>query len=123
MIPRPILQKAIDTAKQSDVKRAKIGAVLFTSNGHVVSFANNRRFNSVNHPSKWTIHAEEYLIAKATKIKASQRFGKLCILVARWSKKHGISMAKPCYRCQELLRETDWQVFYTDKHGEIRELL
>ena len=118
MAHKKIKQKALATAKKSDVVRAKIGAILFTDAGQIVAFANNRTF--YGDKTKWTIHAEESLIAKAHKLKAKKRFGHLNVLVVRLRRsKKSSALAKPCPRCQQLLDEAGFSVFYTDENGQV----
>ncbi len=119
MLPKNVIKKAIEIAKESQVARGKVGAVLFTPNGHILAFANNRI--NRGHPGKWTIHAEEHLIAKATRIRAGSRYSKLCVLVVRWSVESGLTIAKPCPVCSFLLDQTGWKVYYTDRNGQIIE--
>ena len=119
-IKQSIIDKAIEVAKKSNVRRGKVGAVLFTSSGEIVAFTSNKTCNGQK--NKFTIHAEEYLISKAHRIKASKRLGKLYVLVVRWTKKHGITIAKPCKLCTELLKATSWEVFYSDRDGRIKML-
>ena len=117
-INQHIIDKAIDVAKKSNVRRGKVGAVLFTSSGEIIAFTSNK--TCTGQKDKFTIHAEEYLIAKAHRMKTDQRLGKLYVLVLRWTKKHGITIAKPCILCTELLKATDWTVYYTDRDGQIK---
>jgi len=117
-ITNQIFKKALATAKKSTVLRSKMGAVLFTNSGEIVVFASNQ--TCLGHGKKFTIHAEEAVIAKAHKIKANSRMkGRLSIFILRWTKTKGIRMAKPCERCAALLKKTGWNVFFTDYNGKI----
>ena len=109
-------------AWQTEVERGKVGAVLFTDSGYIVAAACNRRVNGVK--KVYTIHAEEMLLAKAFRVKALERLGRLNLIVVRVkrSEPFGIYMAKPCARCRELLARTNVRVFYSDRNGKIRRL-
>ena len=120
MIPNYIIEKVTLIAKKSNVKRSKLGAILFTPNGRIISFTNNRKIYGVD--GIFTVHAEAHLIAKSHKLRA-ERFGQLCMLVVRYmSGSRQLSLAKPCDRCTYLLRETNWKVYYSNENGDIQEL-
>jgi len=114
--PIKIAQKI---AQFSNIKRAKVSAIAFSSSGHVIAMAHNRRINCGD--DRWTEHAEESLINKLNRINAWQRFKNISILVLRMSA-HGISMAKPCSRCQLLLKKYPVKIMYTDSDGTIQPL-
>ena len=123
MLSQALITKAIFVAKKSNVDRAKVGAILFTKRGHIVASACNKRFESVIGSAKFTIHAEESLIAKGFRIKAAERFDSLNILVVRWLKGEQIlGMAKPCRKCQKILQIAKIKsIFYSDKNGCIKQ--
>jgi len=117
-IKQSVINEAIKVAQGSNVLRAKIGAVLFTNNGNIITKACNSSFYGLE--KKYTIHAEQYLLAKAFRLKALARFGKLNILVVRYKKSiKGLSNAKPCEKCEFYLRETGLNVYYTNDRGDI----
>lgn len=105
------------SAKYSNIKRAKVSAIAFSSSGHVIAMAHNRRVNCGD--DRWTEHAEESLIYKLNRINAWQRFKSISILVLRMST-HGVSMAKPCNKCQKLLKKYPVRIMYTDSVGSIQ---
>jgi cytidine deaminase len=118
-----VIVKAINTAAKSDVKRGRIGAVLFTSNGRIVASASNRAFFGLK--DRFTIHAERLLLARAFRLKALDRLGvsNLNILVVRLrSVDNKLSNAKPCTECQFYLKEAGLKVFYSDEEGNIQKL-
>jgi len=114
-----IIQTGTKTALYANVKRAKVAAIAFKPNGTIIASAHNRRVNG--HPTKWTEHAEEVLIQKLEKLRAFQRFQEITILVLRISKK-GLSIAKPCKKCQKILSKYKINVMYSDENGNIEKL-
>jgi cytidine deaminase len=115
-----IIKLAMDTALMSDVKRSKVGAVAFTSSGNIITASCNKII--WGHSKKFTIHAEEYLLTKIVNIKALERLGKLYILVVRVKSSNPTqpSLAKPCRKCSELLKESGLIVYYSDSDGKIK---
>lgn len=106
-------------AGYGNVKRAKVGAIAVSPNGHIIATAHNRRVRGI--PGKYTEHAEEVLLHKLDRIKAWDRFGEIHILVIRVNST-GITIAKPCYKCQILLSSYPVKVFYADRDGSIKKL-
>jgi len=115
------MKQQIDIGKKialySNVKKAKVAAIAFSKNGSILAYAHNRRVSGDQ--SKWTEHAEEVLIAKLHKINAFHRYGPITILVIRVNK-FGISMAKPCNKCQRLLTKNNIKIMYSNWQGEIQ---
>lgn len=111
------VQTAKKIAKYGNVKRAKVAAVAFTSNGNILTKAHNRRVHG--RKGKWTEHAEECVINKLNRIKAWNRFDNIIILVIRVNTR-GLVMAKPCIKCQAILKEYPVSIFYTNENGEIK---
>lgn len=111
-----IPQTAIKTAKYSNVKRGKVSAVAFSHSGKIIATAHNRRICGIK--NKFTQHAEENLIRKLNKLKAFDRFKNITILVIRVSS-YGITMAKPCIKCQNLLKQYPVNILYSDWSGTI----
>jgi len=110
------LSTAKRVAGYGNVKRAKVSAIAFTSNGQIIANAHNRRVGGI--PGKWTEHAEEVLIHKLNRIRAWNRYSDITILVLRINTK-GLVMAKPCKKCQQILKQYPVEVFYTNRVGEI----
>lgn len=99
-----------------DIRRHRIVAMAFTSNGRVVCMETNRAGSGEVSDFSW--HAEEFLVRKLLRLKARERFGKIYVLVARLGRRDGWTMAKPCDGCgKKLLRYVD-KVFYIDEDGE-----
>jgi deoxycytidylate deaminase len=117
-----IIKEAVKIASRSDVLRGKIGAVLYNSNGHILTKACNLTFHGSNRFK--TIHAEEALLYKAHKLNVIRRYGhNLYILVVRW--KPGVkefAIGKPCINCERVLLKTPFTVYYTDDCGSIIKL-
>lgn len=114
-----IIARAIEAAQNSDVKRAKIGAVAFVDSGHILAVAHNKKVLGAK--KRWTLHAEECLIDKIKKLKAVSRFKNVNILVLRMTAT-GISIAKPCTKCREFLQQMPVCVYYTDLSGVVKRL-
>ena len=122
-INRQIINRVCKEAKKSSVKRGKVGAVLFTDKGRIITSAHNTNF--WGDEEIFTIHAEKFLLAKAARMKVFERFGcaKLNILVVRYKKSSEyMANAKPCPECQILLRVAGIKVFYSDEEGFIENL-
>jgi len=123
MIKKNVLEKAVKVAKCSNVVRGKIGAVLFKDNGHIITRSCNTVLMGNN---ERTIHAEQFLLAKAFRIKALERYRneRLNILVVRWRKEDdAMANAKPCNVCAELLRSAGLPVYYSNEFGEIEKFV
>lgn len=117
-----IVAHATRIATKSPVKRGRVGAVLFTSQGSILASACNVSF--YGDKTRFTIHAEEFLLAKIARTKILLREPqRVAILVVRVSPdSDSIRMAKPCEKCQRLLAESGIPVYYSDASGEIRRL-
>lgn len=123
MIKKSVFDRAVKVARSSNVVRGKVGAVLFTDSGHVVSSACNATM--LGYKQRFTMHAEEFVLAKSFRVKAVERFGRenLNILIVRHRPIAGIGCARPCARCSHLLMEAGIRVFYTDETGSVRQYL
>lgn len=118
MSPFVHLSKIKKKLKNSDVRRAKIIALAFNNNGHLLSFSTNKVI--MGHPRKWTIHAEEGLIKKLIKLRAKERFGKIDILIMRWCKTKKWTNAKPCSKCMKAMNKYGIdEIYYTNENGKI----
>jgi len=124
MITKKIVEKVTIVAQNSNVKRAKMAAILFTSKGQIITFSSNKSFWGDN--KKFTIHAEEAVIAKAVKNNIAHRYmnGQIHMLVVRWmAGKKQLGLAKPCIKCQALIKTARLDtVFYTNANGHVCEL-
>jgi cytidine deaminase len=116
-----LIQKAMTVAKNSEMQRGMVGAVLFTNSEHIITFASNVYY--YGDKNKLSIHAEEYVIAKAIKMRAMTRFQDkgLNLLVVRYkdsTKK--LAMARPCEKCAKLLKRfPEIKTYYSNEEGEI----
>ena len=121
-INKAVVNRACKEAKKSNVSRGRIGAVVFTNSGHIVTSAHNSIF--LGHGRKFTIHAERHLLAKITKMKIAERFGtsKLNILIVRYkpSTKYAAN-ARPCEECRFYLKEAGIKTYYSDDNANIVE--
>ena len=112
-----LIEKATALARKSNVKRAKIGAILVTSSGQVIATAYNTRLDG--YKPKFTIHAEEFVLLKANRMKAFDRFQnkELIMVTTRWSKT-GKCQSRPCPNClKEIYRHGIKTIIYTDHSG------
>lgn len=108
---------AVKIARYSDVKKARVAAVAFeTKSGRIIATAHNRRVDG--HKFKFSIHAEEAIINKLSRLKAFDRFKRITILVLR-IRSGGISMAKPCKMCTKLLSKYNVDVLYSGWDSKI----
>ena len=121
-IDSAVIRRACKEAQKSDVTRGRVGAVIFTNSGHIVTSAHNAV--CMGHTKKFTIHAERFLLAKIARMKIVKRFGvsKLNILVVRYkpSSKYAAN-AKPCEECQFYLKEAGIRTYYSNNNAEVVE--
>jgi len=115
------LNIALHEAQKTNVRRGKIACLILSTSGKVITKAHN--LSVFGDCKRFTIHAEQAAIAKALKINAANRYGKLTALVVRYKPStRTASMAKPCEVCQSLLSMAEIDAYYTDKKGLIRKL-
>ena len=122
MIKNGIIQKAMRVSRDSPVLRGKVGAVLFTDTGHIIASAYNTTWFGLLDNGIRTIHAEKFLLDKAFRLKAFERFGRLNILVVRTRSDGSLANATPCKVCRSYLKSVNARIYYTDKLGTIRKL-
>lgn len=106
-------------AVASDIIKARMSAIAISRSGEVICTANNRRL--LGNYDRWSEHAEEGLVRRLNKIKAFDRFRDITIFVFRISSL-GISMARPCVKCQKLLSKYDVKILFTNERGQIEEM-
>lgn len=118
MITTKHIEAGTKATRYTNVRKAKVSAVAFSGTGQIITTAHNRRVDG--HKSKWTEHAEEVLIHKLERTRAFQRFKDISILVMRINKQ-GAAMARPCKKCQVLLKQYNVNVYYTSENGTVKE--
>ena len=124
-VKNSVVVRAIKEALSSNVKRGRVGAVLFTRSGRIICSAHNSCFYGRVEDDIFTIHAEDYVIKKALKMKALIRFRKegLTVLVVRFKPSSlTIVNSKPCGPCQSILDFAKVDVLYSNNDGEIVKL-
>jgi len=102
--------------RYSNVRKAKMAAMAISTSGQLIAYAHNTK--ACGSERRWSFHAEENLIKKLVKLNAFSRFDHINILIIRMTKV-GISMAKPCKKCQELLHRYPVTIYYSDWEGKI----
>jgi len=108
--------------RDCDVKSFRLCALAFSQSGHLIASATNRTHGD-GVVSDHSLHAEEFLVKKLKKIKSIERGSYISVLVVRWSKKKGWTMAKPCRGCEKLMRDYGiTEISYTDETGNIKQL-
>ena len=124
MIDYRIILKAIKIAKKSNCLRSRMAAIVFTNNGRILTHSDNKHF--FGHKKKFTIHAEEGVLAKIIKMGIHLRFKikDLNILVVRWKPStDALSNAKPCPKCAILLKRIGIRTFHSDENGDIKKFI
>jgi len=116
------IKTCFDLAKTSTVRRGKVGAILIKDGGGIVCKSTN--MNIYGHSKKFSIHAEEYIIKKAEKMKLFTRFPKekFSLLVVRWRPlTNKLGNAMPCINCQKILDNYNLNVYFSNYNGEIKQ--
>ncbi len=112
------IQIATKKARQGNVKRGKVAALAFSGSGKLIASAHNRRITTNLSERIWTEHAEVSLINKLRRVKAFSRYSNITIFVLRISS-NGVTIAKPCKKCQTQLNKYSISVLYTSRDGLI----
>lgn len=112
-----ILRIARKESEKSDVVRAKLSALLIDNKGHIVCRAFNYKRDLDKSNGKFTVHAEEALIAKWR-----QSFKGYTLFVYRRMAK-GFGMAKPCPKCQELIKKAEVEEVYYTTYDNFEKLI
>ena len=116
-----LAEKAKSIAQKSRVKRAKIGAILISSSGHILASACNARVDGGK--DFFTIHAEQFVLSKAHRMKIFDRFSKkeIMLLTSRWApSKDGRPIARPCKPCMAAIRSAGIKtIYFTNAKNEI----
>ncbi len=123
-IPNYIINKAREVALTSNVRRGKLAAIIFSKRGNIETFASNTVVMGKEQERRtFTIHAEEFVMAKAIRTNVFRRndISDLILLVIRVRPSTmELCNARPCIKCQKLLQESGIKTYYTGKDGKIR---
>ena len=113
------IQKASKIALTSNIVKGKMSCLALSSKGTIITHSSNRllRGNYI----RFSEHCEEAVIRKLLRMHAFNRYRNITIFVFRISSR-GVSMAKPCPKCQKLLNQYKVKVLFTDNNGQIKEL-
>lgn len=110
---------AAKIARGGDVIKARMSCLAISRSGDIICSSSNRLLQG--NRIRWSEHAEEATIRKLLKVHAFDRYKGISIFVFRISS-NGISLAKPCLKCQKLLDKYPVVVFYTTNDGKIERL-
>ncbi len=114
------IEKIREKANTGTVKSFKLIAIAF-SGGHLITWATNRRASGI--VSDISIHAEEFLIKKLKKINAYNRYHNIVVLVVRFRRSDNeLVIAKPCTRCEKILRDFGIKKIYYTNNGKVERL-
>lgn len=115
---KSILAAGLNEAKKSDVRRGKIGAILYTDSYCILARAHNQATRGCK---SRTIHAEDRLMSKALKTHIFSRYrGNLNVLVTRWRiSDNKPCNAMPCHNCYSILKQFPVNIYFTNYNGEI----
>ena len=119
IISKQHIKIATRIAGYGDVIKGRMSALALTKSGKIITCASNHRLygDYIN----WSEHCEAAVLRKLNKLKAFKRHCNITIFVFRISS-FGISLAKPCKKCQKLLSKYDVKVLYTTDKGGIESL-
>lgn len=92
------IRKAMIQARHSDVKCAKVVAVVGMGEKPLFAIGNARCWGRGN---KWSYHAEERALLKCRKMGLNPRV--LSITVLRFLADGSLAMARPCGDCKEIV--------------------
>lgn len=99
---------AIEVANQSTEKH-KIGAVLYDNNQYITGYNHVHGVEVPTRKNKWSIHAEEMVIIKGSRIDINF---KNSILVVIRIKNGNLRLSKPCSHCQKLIKKFEIPYIY-----------
>src|ERR1043166_3812522 len=108
-----MLDKAMNAAKRSSLKRHKTGAVIVDSKGVLVSIGWSHMTNTTR-SQYFSMHAELHAILRADK---RERLKNATIYVATIAGRSGnITTAKPCEACEAIIRSVGIKsIVYTER--------
>lgn len=113
------IEIATKVARGGDVIKARMSALAISRSGDIICSSSNRLLLGNN--VRYSEHAEQAVMRKLLKVHAFDRFKGISIFVFRISS-NGVSLAKPCLRCQKLLDRYPVTVFYTTENGTVEKL-
>jgi hypothetical protein len=119
IITKQQISLAQKIAIKSDVVKAKMSAIAISRSGKIICSSSNRLLLGNN--IRYSEHAEASVVRKLQRLNAFNRFKDITLFVFRISS-NGISMAKPCPRCQQTLDRYPVTVFYTTENGKVEKL-
>jgi len=104
---------ARDEALRSNIRRAKVSALLMDKKMRVIyGRSHNRAFHGSR--QKFSIHAEEGLLSRWYKSVLDK-----VILVYR-AKKDGIGISKPCDKCMQIINDSGIRtIYYFDNNSNL----
>jgi len=113
------IELATKIARGGDVIKARMSCLAISRSGDIICSSSNRLLQG--NRIRWSEHAEEATIRKLLKVHAFDRYKGISMFVFRISS-NGISLAKPCLKCQRLINKYPLTVFYTTDGGIIERL-
>lgn len=116
----PDMSSVIKLARgRTSTAKVRVVSIAFTSSGHRIARAINKAIFGAT--DKFSIHSEDSLVRKLRKLKAKERYGKIFVVVVRWSRLRARwTMAKPCENCQKILKDYGIEdVYYSNREGDI----
>ena len=114
-----IISKSRTIAMKSKVEKAKVSALILHGTDILTASCNASLYG---HPSKLTIHAEEWAILKAGRLNLFNRYDKhLSLFVARFGAMGEPRISEPCDACKRLIVMCSniKEVHYFNLNGEI----
>ena len=113
-----IINKARSIAFKSKVEKAKVSTLILHGTDILTASCNASLYG---HPSKLTIHAEEWAILKAGRLNLFNRYKYLSLFVARFGAMGEPRISKPCDACSRLIVMCSniKEMHYFDKDGNI----
>jgi deoxycytidylate deaminase len=105
---------AIESAKNSTLKRYRLGCVIYDRNQYVTGYSHIHGVEVPSRKNKWSIHAEEMAIIKGSR--SNIDFKNSIMIVVRINKNGDkLKMSKPCSICQNLINQVSIpKVYYSD---------
>lgn len=110
------LEKALQIAGRSGIRRYKTGAVIVAKKGNVVSVGWSH-MTCVHREEYYSMHAELHAVLRADR---KTLVGSTCFVANVSGKSGAIASAKPCDACAAVLKEAGVvRIVYTTAQGEM----